>query len=260
MSGSICGSPLVGNYFDHPHPHPQPAQHTEIMSVGPGDSVVSINPLEVMFCSCCGSQNVIGRPSCWRCSTLFSSVTANNGANQIQVSGNLLGAISCPPPSLSPSETLRFRGAGAANASIASAAAGIAPAIPKVGRASIAAPSRILASGWYWWSSDWFSNVFQLRVNMGQCSFTPGGPRTQGGYLLPRAQVKLMRDLPLEGLLPPTNVLRLFRFIPPRTVHHQMGHHHQREQVVDMVFNLRKMDGYQVERLKRMFTRLNLNI
>ena len=147
MSGSICGSPLVGNYFDHPHPHPQPAQHTEIMSVGPGDSVVSINPLEVMFCSCCGSQNVIGRPSCWRCSTLFSSVTANNGANQIQVSGNLLGAISCPPPSLSPSETLRFRGAGAANASIASAAAGIAPAIPKGGSASIAAPSGVLASG-----------------------------------------------------------------------------------------------------------------
>ena len=130
MSGSICGSPVVGNPFDHPHPHPQSAQHTEIMSVGPGASVASINPLEVMFCSCCGSQNVVGRPSCWRCLTLFSSVTANNGADQIQVSGNLLGATSCPPPSLSPLETLRFRG-GAASASIASAAASIAPAVPK---------------------------------------------------------------------------------------------------------------------------------
>ena len=52
--------------------------------------------------------------------------------------------MSASPPSLSPSETLRFRGAGAANASITSAAAGIAPAIPKGGSASIAAPSGIL--------------------------------------------------------------------------------------------------------------------
>ena len=150
MSGSICGSPLVGNPFDHPHPHPQSAQHTEIMSVGPGASAASINPLEVKFCSCCCSQNVTGRPSCWRCSFLFSSVTANNG-DQIQVPGNLLGATSCPPPSLSPQETLRFRGAGAANASIASAAAGIAPAIPKGGACWN-------NWSWYWWSSGWFSS------------------------------------------------------------------------------------------------------
>ena len=87
----------------------------------------------------------------------------------------------------------------------------IALAIPTSGSASIAAPSGVLASGG------------------------------------PKAQVKLMRDLPLKGLLPPISVLRLFRFIPPRPVHHQMGHHHQREQVVDMLFNLRKMDGWLTE-------------
>jgi hypothetical protein len=137
MAGSICGSPLIGNPFDHPPPNTQSAQHAEIMSVGPGASVASINPLEVMFCSCCGSQNVVGRPSCWRCSTLFSSVAANNGADQIQIPGKRLGATPCPPPSLSPWKFLRFRGAGAASASIANAAAGIATAIPKGGRASI---------------------------------------------------------------------------------------------------------------------------
>ena len=46
MAGSISGSPCVGNPFDHPLPHTQSAQHTEIMSVGPGASVASINPLE----------------------------------------------------------------------------------------------------------------------------------------------------------------------------------------------------------------------
>jgi len=118
MAGSNCGSPVVGNPFDHPLPNTRSAQHTAIMSVGPGASVASINPLEVMFCSCCGSQNVAGRPSCWRCSTLFSSATANNGADQIQIPGNRLGATPCPPPSLSPWKFLRFRGAGAASASI----------------------------------------------------------------------------------------------------------------------------------------------
>ena len=86
MAGSLI-SPLVGNPFDHPLPHTQSAQHTEIMSVGPGASVASINPLEVMFCSCCGSQNVVGRPSCWRCSTLFSAVVANYGSDQNLLQG-----------------------------------------------------------------------------------------------------------------------------------------------------------------------------
>ena len=70
MAGSLI-SHLVGNPFDHPLPHTQSAQHTEIMSVGPGASVASINPLEVMFCSCCGSQNVVGRPSCYMLEMFF---------------------------------------------------------------------------------------------------------------------------------------------------------------------------------------------
>ena len=95
-----------------------------------------------MFSSCCGSQNMVGRPSCWRCSTLFSAVVANNGADQNLLQGDRIGATSCLPPSLSPSESFRFRGAGSASASIANSAAGIAP-----GSASIAAPTGILASG-----------------------------------------------------------------------------------------------------------------
>ena len=65
-TGSVMGSPML-NPFDHLPQAYQSAQHTEIMSAGA--SVASANPLEVMFCTCCGSQNVIGRPSCWRCST-----------------------------------------------------------------------------------------------------------------------------------------------------------------------------------------------
>ena len=38
MAGSIGGSPCVANPFDHPLPHTQSAQHTEIISVGPGAS------------------------------------------------------------------------------------------------------------------------------------------------------------------------------------------------------------------------------
>ena len=146
MAGSLI-SPLVGNPFDHPLPHTQSSQHTEIMSVGPGASVASINPLEVMFCSCCGSQNVVGRPSCWRCSTLFNAVVANYGSDQNLLQGDRIGATSCPPPSLSPSESIRFREARTASASIAHAAAGIAHAYPMVGSASIAAPTGILTSG-----------------------------------------------------------------------------------------------------------------
>ena len=44
MAGSNCGLPVVGNPFDHPLPNTRSAQHTAIMSVGPGASVASINP------------------------------------------------------------------------------------------------------------------------------------------------------------------------------------------------------------------------
>ena len=189
MAGSSSGSPCVGNPFDHPLPHTQSAQHTEIMSVGPGASVASINPLEVMFCSCCGSQNVVGRPSCWRCSTLFSAVVANNGADQNLLQGDRIGATSCPLPSLSPSESFRFRGAGAASASIANAAAGIAQAYPLVGSASIAAPTGILASrgllGGAGVGSGGAPSVFPVEVH---CNLVQGGPRIQGGYIVPTAR------------------------------------------------------------------------
>ena len=56
--------------------------------------------MEVMYCSCCGSQNVIGRPSCWKCSTMFSSMTANNGTDSFQGHGIVAGSHPLPPPSL----------------------------------------------------------------------------------------------------------------------------------------------------------------
>ena len=187
--GSISGSPCVGNPFDHPLPHTQSAQHTEIMSVGPGASVASISPLEVMFCSCCGSQNVVGRPSCWRCSTLFSAVVANNGADQNLWQGDRIGATSCPPPSLSPSESFRFRGAGAASASIANAAAGTAQAYPLVGSASIGAPTGILASGGLLGGAGVGSGGAPSVIPVdGHCNLVQGGPRIQGGYIVPTAK------------------------------------------------------------------------
>ena len=189
MAGSISGSPLVGNPFDHPLPHTQSAQHTEIMSVGPGASVASINPLEVMFCSCCCSQNVVGRPSCWRCSTLFSAVVANNGTDQNLLQGDRIGATSCPPPSLSPSESIRFREARTASASIAHAAAGIAHAYPMVGSASIAAPTGILASGGLLGGAGVGNGGAPSFIPVeGQCNFAQGGPRIQGGYIVPTAK------------------------------------------------------------------------
>jgi hypothetical protein len=229
----------------------QSAQHAEIMSVGPGASVASVNPLEAMFCSCCGSQNVVGRPSCWRCLTLFSSVTANNGAEQIQVTGNRLGATSCPPSSLSPSETWRFRGAGAASASIANAATGIASAIPKGGSASIAAPSGILASGGLARGAGVGMGGVPNGFPVGsQCSFAQGGPRIHGGYIVPTAKGTGQTDgrSAARGHVPSNPDAAEF------SIHTHMVHHLHRDQVVTRFFNLRKMVGCLVDRLKKMST------
>ena len=222
-----------------------------------------------MFCSCCGSQNVIGRPSCWRCSTLFSSVTSNNGADQIQVSGNLLGATSCPPPSLSPSETLRFRGAGAANWTrlSRSAAAGIGPAIPKGGSASIAAsiaaPSGVLASGGPAGTAGvGIGGVPSGSPVGGQYSFTPGGPRIQGGYIVPTANITGQADArsATRGAAPSNQGAVAFWIHTPKNSSSSNGSSSSRlgNKWWTCCSALRKMDGYQVERLKRMFTRLNI--
>ena len=79
------------------------------------------------------------------------------------------------------------------NASIASAAAGIGPAIPKGGSASIAAsiaaPSGVLASGGPAGTAGvGIGGVPSGSPVGGQYSFTPGGPRIQGGYIVPTAK------------------------------------------------------------------------
>ena len=186
--GSIVGSPILNNPFDHLPTPAQSVQHTEILTAGPGASVASANPLEVMFCACCGSQNVVGRPSCWRCSTMFSSFTftANNGTDHFNAHGNQSGAPQCPPPSMSPSEAFAIQGAGAASACIANAAAGIASAAPVVGCASIAAPIGALVTEGTAGQQGAGLGGMPVSYPMGvQCGFNPNGPRIQGGHIVP---------------------------------------------------------------------------
>ena len=184
--GSIVGSPILNNPFDHLPTPAQSVQHTEILTAGPGASVASANPLEVMFCACCGSQNVVGRPSCWRCSTMFSWFTANNGTDHFNAHGNQSGAPQCPSPSMSPSEAFAIQGAGAASACIANAAAGIASATPVVGCASIAAPIGALVTEGTAGQQGAGLGGMPVSYPMGvQCGFNPNGPRIQGGHIVP---------------------------------------------------------------------------
>ena len=257
MADSTSGSPCVGNPFDHLPPHTQSTQHTQILSVGPGASVASINPLEVMFCSCCGSQNVIGRLSCWRCSTLFSAVVANNGAGHNFMQGDRIGATSCPPPSLSPSESFRFRGTGAASASIAHAAAHTAQAYSLVGSASIAAPTGILASGGLLGGAGVGNGgapcVFLLRA-IATLYKTGHRFKVDTLYPLPVALDRMMWSLPWEDTYLQFMAQSSLQYIHPKLVHHQMALHLRRNWLMIQLFNLRKMVGHQMGNLKRMFT------
>lgn len=45
-----------------------------------GVSISSKQLFEVTYCASCGSQNVVGRPTCRRCGELFAEGVANNGA------------------------------------------------------------------------------------------------------------------------------------------------------------------------------------
>ena len=183
-TGSVMGSPML-NPFDHLPQAYQSAQHTEIMSAGA--SVASANPLEVMFCTCCGSQNVIGRPSCWRCSTLLSTVTAKNGAD-LRLQDHRVESAPCPPPSLAPSSFRALQGVAAGSASIAAPAA-----VPKAmnaglpgGCASNAAPSGILAPGGLMGQTGCGLGVGSTGGMAHQWgNFDPNGPRIQAGYIVP---------------------------------------------------------------------------
>ena len=243
MADSTSGSPCVGNPFDHLPPHTQSTQHTEILSVGPGASVASIN---VMFCSCCGSQNVIGRLSCWRCSTLFSAVVANNGADHNFMQGDRIGATSCPPPSLSPSESFRFRGTGAASASIAHAAADTAQAYPLVGSASIAAPTGILASGGLLGGAGVGNGgapcVFPVE---GYCNLVQDRPQIQGGHIIPTAYSTGQNDVKstMGGHIPSIHGAVEFAIHTPKTSSSSNGSSSSQELIDDTAFQPPK-DGW----------------
>ena len=184
-SGTMMGSP-IGNPFEHLPQAYQSAQPTEILSAGA--SVASANPLEVMYCTCCGSQNVIGRPSCWRCSTLLSTVTAKNGADLSRIQDHSFDPAPCPPPSLAPSSFRASQGVAAGSASIAAPAAApmaITARLPG-GCASNAAPSGNLASGGLMGQTGCGLGVGSNGGMANQWGgFDPNGPRIQAGYIVP---------------------------------------------------------------------------
>ena len=170
-ASSVVGSPPMMNPFDIPAVQGSPAsEHLSVRAC----SVASMSPMEVMFCSCCGSQNVIGRPSCWRCATMFSLATANNGTDRFQGPG--LPSPSMPPPSDAPSMRSQIfqDPLGACNAadSTVSACAGIPP-IPLVG--CTGALGNVPVGG---------------RCDVGfqkhQIQYDPNGPRIQAGHIVPQ--------------------------------------------------------------------------
>ena len=184
-SGTMMGSP-IGNPFEHLPQAYQSAQPTEIMSAGA--SIASANPLEVMYCTCCGSQNVIGRPSCWRCSTLLSTVTAKNGADLNRIQDHGFDPAPCPPPSLAPSSFRALQGVAASSASIAAAAAApmaISARFPGE-CASNVAQSGNLASGGLMAQTGCGLGVGSNGGTTNQWGgFDPNGPRIQAGYIVP---------------------------------------------------------------------------
>ena len=203
-----------------------------------------------MFSSCCGSQNVVGRPSCWRCSTLFSAVVANNRADQNLLQGDRIGATSCLPPSLSPSESFRFRGAGAASASIANSAAGIAPAYPLVGSASIAAPTGILASGGLLGGAGEGSggapSVFPVED---YCNLVQGEPQIQSGHIIPTANGTGQNDVKsaMGGHVPSNRGAAEFAIHTPKNDSFSNGSSSSQELIDDKAFQPPK-DGWLPER------------
>ena len=184
-SGTMMGSP-IGNPFEHLPQAYQSAQPTEIMSAGA--SIASANPLEVMYCTCCGSQNVIGRPSCWRCSTLLSTVTAKNGADLNRIQDYGFDPAPCPPPSLAPSSFRALQDVAASSASIAAAAAApmaISARFPG-GCASNVVQSGNLASGGLMAQTGCGLGVGSNGGTTNQWGgFDPNGPRIQAGYIVP---------------------------------------------------------------------------
>ena len=169
---SVAGSPPMASPFDTPAVHGSPkSEHLSVRAC----SVASASPLETMYCSCCGSQNVIGRPSCWRCGTMFSAVTANNGTDIFQTPA--LSPVPLPPPSVAPSKISQImiqepmRAYNAAG-SMVSACAGIPPG-----------PLSMCAGGV---GNACVGDVGTLGVQKHQILYDPNGPRIQSGHVVPQ--------------------------------------------------------------------------
>ena len=169
---SVAGSPPMANPFDTPAVHGSPkSEHLSVRAC----SVASVSPLETMYCSCCGSQNVIGRPSCWRCGTMFSAVTANNGTDIFQTPA--FSPVPLPPPSVAPSKFSQImiqepmRAYNAAG-SMVSACAGIPPG-----------PLSMCAGGV---GNACVGDAGTLGVQKHQILYDPNGPRIQSGHVVPQ--------------------------------------------------------------------------
>ena len=114
-----------------------PTCPTDVVSEARSFASASAIPMETMFCPVCGCQNVVGRPSCWKCQTLFAPTVANNGADLTHVKdvsgcfGQAHAASVVPP--------------GVVASQVPLPSASIAAGIP--GSASIAARPASLVSG-----------------------------------------------------------------------------------------------------------------
>eukprot|EP00435_Cladocopium_sp_Y103_P018950 s2775_g4.t1 len=102
-AGSVSESPL-GNPFSSPPPK-LPVCPTNPASLAGSVASASAGPFETVYCPCCGNQNVYSWKTfmCWKCSTMFDSRIANNGADVSSVISGSFCVGHAPPISAVPS-------------------------------------------------------------------------------------------------------------------------------------------------------------
>ena len=174
-SRTISPSECAPNPFASPAQGP-PTCPTDIISAAGSHASASAVPMETMYCSCCGFQNVVGRPSCWKCHTMFNATIANNGADLTHarsVSGfaGQMQAASVVPSSFIASQVPLPCASNAATAQ---------------GCAFIAAKPGSLVSGGHApvASVGPAAGIIPPRTPM---LFDPHGPRIQGGHIVGNA-------------------------------------------------------------------------
>ena len=161
-----------------PNPFASPAQGlprcpTDIVSAVGSCASASAAPMETMYCPCCGSQNVVGRPSCWKCQTMFNATIANNGADvmSVKIFSSCAGRVQAA--SAVPSSFIALQ-VPVPSAFIAA---------PAQGCVSIAAkPASLVSGGDAPVASAGLTTGFVPPAT--PIFFDPNGPRIQGGHVV----------------------------------------------------------------------------